>query len=533
MRLATASDIRRMDDRAEKEFGLTRLLLMENAGYSVVLAMERVLGSVEGKRVAIFCGKGGNGGDGMCAARHLVSHGASVVVGLAGKRTDLSAEPAAMCGILDRMGLGPREVVGDADLPWVQAAASASDIVIDALLGVGSRPPASGIYDPVVQIINASGKPVVSIDIPTGIDADTGAVPGNAISAVLTVALGLPKRGLVLYPGTMRVGKLVTADLTLPIALLNDPAITSDILLQEEVAELLPVRHPQAHKHSVGRALIVAGSRAMPGASALASEAALIGGAGMVYLASPGSVAGVGRRAEVISRPQAETPSGNLSEAALDDILRVAKEMHGVGIGPGMGMEETTRRLVLKVIESVECPIVVDADGLNALAGTGGKIAPSRHGRILTPHSGEMSRLLGATAESVDADRLEAARRASAQYGSIVILKGARPVVAEPGGRLFIVPTGNPGMATAGSGDVLTGILAALLAQRVPPLSAALLGAYVHGLAGDMARDALTDISMTASDIKAFIPSAFRRISGASGQTGSGEGKIPLRDTES
>jgi len=533
MRLATASDIRRMDERAEKEFGLTKLLLMENAGYSLVLAMERVLGSVEGKRVAIFCGKGGNGGDGMCAARHLVSHGASVVVALVGSKAELQGEPAIMCAILDKMGLGPHEVRVDADLPWVQAATGAADIVVDALLGVGSRPPASGIFDPIVQIINASMKPVVSVDIPTGLDADTGAVPGNCISATLTVALGLPKRGLVLYPGTMRVGKLVTADLTLPISLLTDPAITADILLPEEVAELMPVRHPQAHKHSVGRALMVAGSRAMPGATALASEATLIAGAGMVYLAIPGSVAVVGRRAEVISRPQAETPSGNLSEAALDDILRVSAEMHAVGIGPGMGVEDTTRRLIMKVLEALSCPVVVDADGLNALANAGGKIPPGKYGRILTPHSGELARLLGVTVESVEADRLESALRASGQYGSIVILKGARPVIAEPGGRLFIVPTGNPGMATAGSGDVLTGILTALLAQRVPPLSAALLGAYVHGLAGDMARDALTDISMTASDIKAFIPSAFRRIAGGVERSGSGEGRIRQRENES
>jgi len=345
MRLATASDIRRMDERAEKEFGLTRLLLMENSGYSVVLAMERVLGSVEGKRVAIFCGKGGNGGDGMCAARHLISHGASVVVGLAGTKAELQGETAVMCGILEKMGLGPREVRGDADLPWVQAAIGAADLVVDALLGTGSRPPLTGVVDQIVGIVNSSGKPVVSIDIPTGLDTDTGAVPGNCMASTLTVALGLPKRGLVLYPGTMRVGKLVTADLTLPISLLTDPAISADILLQEEVAELLPVRHPQAHKHAVGRVLVVAGSKSMPGASALVSESALVGGAGMVYLASPASISMSGRRAEIIMRPQAETPSGNLAEAALDDILRGAGNMHAVAIGPGLGIEGRLRQV--------------------------------------------------------------------------------------------------------------------------------------------------------------------------------------------
>ncbi len=536
MRLATAADIKRLDERAEKEFGLSRLLLMENAGASVVLAMERVYGPLEGKRVTLFCGRGGNGGDGMCAARHLISHGASVVVGLVGTRGGLKGEPLQNWKILDRMDVTPHDIQGDADLPWARAAAGAADYVVDALLGVGSRLPVEGLMGQVVQTINESGKPAVAVDAPSGLDVDSGAVRGACVKASLTVTLGLPKRGLVLYPGTLYVGKLVVADLTLPLALLTDSAIQADVLLPDEAAQLLPSRPRQAHKHEIGRALVVAGSKAMTGAALLAAEGALVGGAGMVYLATPASAAALlhDRRPELLLKPQANTPAGGLAEAAVEELLALSGTMQAMAIGPGLGLEETTKRSVVRLLQSVEAPTVVDADALTALAANPDALSSARGGRVLTPHVGEMARLLGTTAEAVEADRLEAARRSAAQFGAVVVLKGARTVVAEPGGRLFIVPTGNPGMATAGTGDVLTGLITALLAQKLSALPGALLGAYAHGLAGDLAREEKTEISLTASDILAYLPKAFLRLatgklpspfpSPPSGGRGEGEG---------
>jgi len=521
MRLARAADIRRLDERAEREFGIPRILLMENAGLSVVLAMERVFGSLEGKRVVVFCGKGGNGGDGMCAARHLVSHGAEIVVGLVGSREELEGETKSNHAILDRMGMTPREVKGDSDLPWVSAAASASDFVIDALLGTGSRLPVTGIMSRIIRAVNACGKPVVSVDIPSGLDCDTGKLPGDSIVATLTVTLALPKRGQVLHPGTMCIGKLVTADLTMPPALLNDPGICANVLLPEEVVQLMPRRSPQAHKYDAGRVLIIAGSRSMTGAAILSGSAALAGGAGMVYLAVPASAAVLlhGRVPELIIRPQADTPAGNLSEAAVEDLLAASGQMQAVALGPGLGTEETTKRAIVKLLGGISVPMVADADALNALSQNPDALKEAKGPRILTPHSGEMARLLGITAEAVEADRLGSASRCAEKYAAITVLKGARTVVAEPPsdragpeGRQFVVPTGNAGMATAGTGDVLTGVIAAFLAAGLPALSAALLGAYAHGLAGDLARDAKTELALTASDITEHLPGAFRKI---------------------
>lgn len=523
MRLATAKDIRRLDERAEKEFGLSRLLLMENAGLSVVLAMERVLGPMEGKRVALFCGKGGNGGDGMCAARHLISHGASVVVGLAGGRNGLKDEPLVNWKILDRMGLTPHDIQGEGDVPWARAAAGAADFVVDALVGVGARQPLEGLMAQLVRMINESGKTAVAVDAPSGLDVDSGAVSGDCIRASLTVTMGLPKRGEVLYPGTLYVGKLVVADLTFPQTLLSDQAIGADVLLPDEAAQLVPIRRPQVHKHEVGRAVIVAGSKSMTGAALLAAGGALVGGAGMVYVAAPVSAAALlhGRRPELLFKPQAETPAGGLAEAAVDELLALSGSMQAMAVGPGLGLEESTKRAVIKLLRSVRIPQVVDADALTVLAAEPAALGSAGGPRVLTPHAAEMARLLNITPEAVEADRLGTAQRAAAQFSAVVVLKGARTVVAEPGGRLFVVPVGNAGMATAGTGDVLTGLITALLAQKLTALPAALLGVYVHGRAGDLARGSKTEIALTASDVLASVPEAFLRLSSGDAQAAS------------
>ncbi len=523
MRLATADDIRRLDERAEKEYGISRLLLMENAGLSVVLAMERVFGSLDGKRVTILCGKGGNGGDGMCAARHLMSHGSSVVVGLVGGRKGLAGEALANWNILDRMGLTPHEIHGDAEVPWVRAATGAADHVVDALVGVGARLPLHGLMGEIVRAMNESCRPVTAVDAPSGLAVDSGAIAGPCVRATLTVTLGLPKRGLILHPGTLYVGKLVTADLTFPRELLADPGINTDVLMPEEAAQLIPLRHSQTHKHAVGRVLVVAGSRDMTGAALLAAEGALVGGAGLVYLAVPDSVTSLlgGRRPELLLKPQRGTPSGALAGESAEDLLKLAGNMHALALGPGLGRENATDEVVRKLLAGVSVPMVVDADALATLAGAPDMVKSAAGPRVLTPHAGEMGKLVGISADEVEANRLEVARSGAATLKAIVVLKGARTVVAEPGGRAFIVPTGNPGMASGGTGDVLTGVIGALLAQRLSPLVAALLGAYVHGLSGDLACRDRTEVSLTASDVLANVPAAFLKLArGDSGADG-------------
>ncbi len=522
MRLATAADIVRMDERAEKEYGIPRMVLMENAGASVVLAMERTFGSLEGKKVTVFCGKGGNGGDGMCAARHLISHGASVAVGLVGGREGIKGETLANWTILDKMEMRPQEILGQEQLGWVRAAASAADYVVDALLGTSARLPVSGLLAEVVKAVNESGRKIVAVDAPSGLDVDTGQVKGPCVRAALTVTLGLPKRGLVLYPGALFAGKLVVTDLTFPLPLLTDPAVAADILLEEEAAELVPSRRPQAHKHEVGRVLVAAGSKDMTGAALLAAEGALVGGAGIVYVAAPASAAGLmhGRRLELILKPQPETPAGAFGREAAAALLKEAGQVQAAAVGPGIGLGEETRLTALEFVRKAACPVVIDADALTALASEPESLAGSPGPRIITPHSGEMGRLLNISSEQVEANRLGAAKTAAGKFGSVVVLKGARTVVAEPGGRVFVIPTGNAGMATGGTGDVLAGLLAALLAQRLPALSAALLGAYSHGLAGDLAREDKTELSLSATDLVDYLPKAFKRL--ASGGAGGG-----------
>jgi NAD(P)H-hydrate epimerase len=399
-------------------------------------------------------------------------------------------------------------------MAWVRAAVGAADIIIDALVGVGARLPLSGLMGEVVQAMNLSGKPVVAIDAPSGVDVDSGRSEEPCVRAKLTVTLGLPKRGLILHPGTMRVGKLVVADLTFPLALLTDPAITADVVMPEEAAAMIPRRAPTAHKHEVGRALLIAGSRSMTGAALLSGEGALVGGAGMVYVAAPASAAALlhGHRPELIIRSVAETAGGGLAVGAVDGLLAYAAPMHAVGIGPGLGVEDGTKQAVLALVERLAVPMVVDADALNALAGHTDVIKKAKAPRILTPHAGELARLMETTAATIEGDRMGSAAAAATRFGAIVLLKGARTVVAQPGGRTFVISTGNPGMASAGTGDVLTGLIAALLAQRLTPVAAAILGAHVHGMAGDLARDARTELSMTASDVAAQVPKAFQQL---------------------
>jgi NAD(P)H-hydrate epimerase len=305
--------------------------------------------------------------------------------------------------------------------------------------------------------------------------------------------------------------------------LLNDPSVSANVLLPEEAVQLMPRRSTQAHKYDCGRVLVIAGSRSMTGAALLSGSAALAGGAGMVYIATPSSAAMLlhGRVPELIIRPQADTPAGNLSEAAVEELLATARQSQAVAIGPGLGPEETTKRAVAKLLNQIPAPVVADADALNALSQARDALKGARGPRILTPHSGEMARLLATTPEAVEENRLQSAQKCAEEYGAIVVLKGARTVVAEPAtektgpdGRQFVIPTGNAGLATAGTGDVLTGLIAALLAQGLPPLSSALLGAYVHGLAGDLGRDAKTELSLTASDVTEHLPKAFQKLTG-------------------
>ncbi|MDK2930947.1 MAG: ADP-dependent NAD(P)H-hydrate dehydratase / NAD(P)H-hydrate epimerase [Bacillota bacterium] len=521
MKVVTSDEIREIDRKAIEEAGIPGVVLMENAGRAVADTAKRLLEGMAGRRVCIFAGKGNNGGDGFVAARHLVNSQVRVKTFLIGKTDEVRGDARVNLDILMRMGVDVEEI-GPEDVHRARVAVSVSDVVVDAIFGTGFRGEVGGYAAQIIDAINESGRPVVAVDVPSGLDASTGKISASCVRARYTVTFGLPKVGLLLYPGAACAGELVVADIGIPRAFLTDERLKLNLSIAEEIRRYLPARDPDSHKGTFGRVLVVAGSQGMAGAAALASLAALRSGAGLVTLAVPKSLQDImhSRLTEVMTRALPETESGSVSlqaQALLDGILRGAEAL---AIGPGLSMHSETAQLVRNIVMTTSVPAVIDADGLNAIAQDPGTLKTSKAPIVLTPHPGEMARLTGLSVHEIKRDRLSVTMKAAAQWGKVVVLKGARTVIADPSGEAHINPTGNSGMATAGSGDVLTGLIAGLLAQGVSALEAAVLGTYVHGLAGDIAAARRGEMGMIAGDILECVPEALVRLAGLKGLAG-------------
>jgi len=525
VRLVTAEEMREIDRTAIKTYNIPGLLLMENAGRAVCEAVGDLLGTLKGKAVFVLAGKGNNGGDGFVAARHLLNRGAHVRVMLATEPDEVTGDARVNLDIWLRLGqkiyfLGDRNALQVLQLGLMQA-----DAVVDALYGTGFRGAIRDRLARVVETVNQSGRPVVAVDIPSGVEADTGKVHGPAIRAARTVTFGLPKLGLILEPGASYAGEVTVADISLPRVLLDGGR--RFLLTRELVASWLPARAPQAHKGNFGHVLIVGGSRGMVGAACMAATAALRVGAGLVTVAVPRSLQDVAatKITEAMTLGLPETAEGYLSRNARDEIMRFLKRATVLALGPGLGTHPETVALVGEILPEVRVPCVVDADGLNALAAAmHGETrresaagpdaiplpAPVEAPLILTPHPGEMARLLGTTTGEVQDDRLGVAERGARAWNCVLVLKGARTIVAAPDGTTYVNPTGNPGMATGGSGDVLTGAVAGLLAQGLEPARAAAAAVYLHGRAGDLAAEAKGQPGLIAGDILERLPEAIK-----------------------
>lgn len=514
MRAATADQMREIDRIAINEYGIPGIVLMENAGVSVVRMLELKWEPLAERKFCILAGKGNNGGDGYVIARHLSNQGAKVKVFLLGEKRAVSGDAKINLDIIDKMGIDTIEINNERDWDKVRVAATFSDCLIDALLGTGFRGEVSGDMARLIDIINAAGKPVVAVDIPSGVEADTGRVCSKAVRASYTVTFGLPKPGLFLYPGAEYTGELTVADIGIPTAVIAGLDIKQNIIMADAIRAIIPRRSPADHKGMSGRVLVVAGSRGLSGAAAMAAEGALRVGAGLVTLAAPGSLQDVlaVKLTEVMTKPLAEIEAGSISGEAVSDIIRFSAGSDVLAIGPGIGREEETAAAVREVITAAECSIVIDADALNALAGYTRILNECAALPVLTPHPGEMARLTGLSTEAVNADRIAIARQAAAEWGSIVVVKGASTVVAFPDGEVYINTTGNAGMATGGTGDVLTGIIAGLIAQGMSSHDAAVAGVYIHGLAGDVAAQA-GQMGMVATDLLKAVPAALYGIS--------------------
>ncbi len=515
MKVATAAEMRLIDKRAINEYGIPGIVLMENAGVSVVKEIEKIIEDYRDKRICVFAGKGNNGGDGFVVARHAVNRGAKVKVFLVGQKSAVTGDAKANLLILERMNIEIVELRRDRDWDKARIAAQFADCLVDALLGTGIHGEISAEFAQAVDLIDEAAKPVISIDIPSGIHADTGQICGKAVKAVCTVTFGLPKLGLLLYPGVDYTGQVVAADIGIPHQLLTDPQIKQNQITKEHVRTILPKRHAAAHKGSCGKVLVVAGSQGLTGAAFLSSSAALRAGAGLVTLGIADGLHDIMevKLTEVMTHPLPEVAKGVLGSSSLEDILLLASENDVLAIGPGLGRAPDTLAMVRDVVQLAERPLIIDADALFALAGhaeilSGASVLP-----VVTPHPGEMARLIGRSIGEINDNRVATARQAAEQWGCIVVLKGAHTVIAFPDGEIYINLTGNAGMATGGTGDILTGIIAALIAQGLSSHDAAVAGVYLHGLAGDMAAVDY-DAGLMAGDLLPMIPAAVQKIKG-------------------
>lgn len=497
-------------DRASVERGVTVETLMENAGRAVARAAAALAGGSYGRRAVVVSGKGNNGGDGLVAARYLSRWGMGVTVVMLG-------DPAALRGAA-LMNFRRFEEWGGRWRPWSEGALAReidrADVVVDAVFGTGFRGSPEGSFGRAIELINERGSAVVAVDIPSGVEGESGAVRGQAVFADVTVTLGVLKPGVVFHPGADHAGVVEVADIGFPSELVH-----ADLWMVEgpDVAGLVPTRAPESHKRDAV-VVVLAGSRTMTGAAVLTASAAYRAGAGLVTLAVPEGILPVVQEAitEATFLPLPETEEGTVHAGAWT-ILRERLEQADAGaFGPGLTTNESTADLVRRAVLESPVPFVLDADGLNAFAGRGAHLAERGSQAVLTPHAGEFGRLAGLSSREVLEDRVGLVRKAAAEFGCPILLKGSRTLVAEPSGTVRVNPTGGPVLATGGTGDVLTGAIAALLARGLEPADAAVLVAYVHGVAGALCAAELGE-GTVATDVLDRLPRALTLVGGRVG----------------
>lgn len=517
MKLLTVAAMRELERRAMDELGLSGAVLMENAGRGVADLICARYGATFPGPVLVLAGQGNNGGDGYVIARHLRNRGWQVTTLVLAEEDAVRGDAGINLAILKKSGAPLRFASDRATLNLEHAVVPRLGLVVDALFGTGLNAAVSGFQSAAIHWVNGCGAPVVAVDIPSGVDAGSGRLLGPAVRADLTATFAYPKLGHVLHPGAGLLGELVLVDIGIPAAF--SAACVKDALVLVDAAvaaELLPSRPIAGHKGTFGHLLVVAGSCGKAGAAALAAAGGLRSGAGLVTVATPAAAhpSLAAQLTEAMSEPLPEA-DGALAASALARIETLLTGKTAVALGPGLGLAEPTTNLVRRLVESLPLPLVLDADGLGALAGDLAPLGKRRAGNtILTPHPGEMARLCGLSIAEIEADRVGIARDFAARQRVVLVLKGARTVIAAPDGRIFINGSGNSGLAAGGMGDVLTGLIGGLLAQGLTTQDAAVLGVYLHGAAADRLRDRMGDAGLTAGDLARELPLARRALSG-------------------
>ncbi len=523
MRILNAAQMREADRFTIEEIGIPSLVLMENAGRQVVAAIETAFEDRLPGGIAVLCGRGNNGGDGFVVARTLRHHGFDASVFVIGPLDEVRGDARINLDILGRLGIAVVEVNDEQEWELHFSEISKCALMVDAIFGTGLRAGLRGMMETVVADVNQSGIPVVAIDLPSGLSADTPQRLGDCIDASMTVAIAAPKLSLVLPPGEGFAGDVVVADIGIPpqvIDGLDGPRI--ELVTEEQVERLVTVRAADAHKGDFGRVTVVAGSRGKTGAAHLAAMAALRSGAGLVTVATPASCLPIvaGLAPEFMTEPLPETPEGTLAGAGVQHVLALTHDV--IACGPGIGRSAETKEFVGALLDDATVPLVLDADAITVLADDPGRLT-GREGRevIITPHPGEMARLTGMSIQEVQANRIEIARDFAVTHRVHVVLKGHKTVIAAPSGRVSINTTGNPGMATGGTGDVLTGMIAAWVGQSLDAEAACRLAVFLHGSAGDLAETSKGQVAMTATDLLDQLGEAVTRLAGRSSETSS------------
>lgn len=520
MILMTRAEMRRYDALAQERYGIAGIVLMENAGRGAADLIRRLLGELPRRRggaaprVGIVCGPGNNGGDGFVIARHLANAGVAVRIYLMSPADLVKGDAAANLVAARAMKLDIVDCPDPNPPSEVTSSLRHDAVVVDALFGTGLDREVRGRAAAIIDVVNAAPGLKVAVDVPSGLDCDTGRPLGACVRADHTVTFGEMKIGLAIHPGVDLAGEVHVASIGAPAALPEETGWVAELLEDAIVAAMLPARPRAAHKGSFGHLALVAGTPGKSGAAVLGAEAAVRAGAGLTTVVTTRdarvSIEARVREAMVEALlADAEAPFGPAEEKAW---ARLAKGKTAVALGPGLGTGAGMAALVEMIVRTARAPVVIDADGLNVLAGRTDALRGAPAPRVVTPHPGEMARLAGLTTAAVQDDRIGVAKRFADAHGVVVALKGARTVVAAPGGRVFINPTGNPGMASGGSGDVLTGIVGAFLAQGLGPLEAACAGVYVHGAAADLAAGDREGRGLGARDVVRALPATLKRL---------------------
>ena len=515
MFVVTAQEMRRLDRLAIEKYGVPSLTLMERAGEGVVRALLSRFRKATKGGVLVIAGKGNNGGDGLVVARHLKKKRIPCEVVLLARKGDLSHDAALNLRAYLK-AKGKVTETTEESLSQLRRRLKGKGLLVDAILGTGLKDEVQGLYADVIGIIDASCLPIVAVDMPSGLDADRGRPLGTTVRAQMTVTFGFPKLGQVIYPGLSYVGELVVVDIGIPPMAVEEAVPQAALLEKKGVRRLIPSRGPDTHKGTYGHLLVMAGSRGKTGAAILACRGAMRVGTGLVTLAAPRALNDIfaGSLIESMTEPLGDSSEEDLGPLSDQGWGRLLDKKSALLIGPGIGMRDGARSALWWLLRNLQIPWVIDADGLNNLAEELGRLRNARTPPIVTPHPGEMARLIGSNTAAVNLDRVGIARAFARDHRCYVVLKGARSVIAAPDGKVFINTTGNAGMASGGMGDVLGGVLAGLLAQGFRVEDALKLGVFLHGFVGDRVAATMGEMGMIASDVVEGLPYGIRELSG-------------------